>query len=371
MNQYRLLLLGPPGAGKSSLVKALSFLMLPYYNLDTVIFELCRKKSLIGPLPDEIIREATLKFISMIPEKGSVIAELPYHDYLDIISNGALNISRYDGVILLTSSYKILCHRNKERENSVPELYIARSLGSTEALLAWLGNTQFPWLRFDMDLFTVNQVANSILDFLRRTESTTLSRLSIAPIPSSPYLGGHLVNETELDRKLINELRKRYDIRTVLDIGCGTGLSLDYFEEIGIQAWGVEGNLAILDGPSQIKQHIMVVDFTKQWLECPVKMDLIWCVEVIEHIHPQHESNIIRSICSNAAQVVFLTAAKPDQPGYNHVNCRPQEYWINKFEGNGLKYVKETNNILARLDDKGSLGMNFLKENGMLFEVCL
>ena len=367
----RVLLLGPPAAGKSSLAQAFSRFGLAHYSLDSEVFRLCKEKSYNGSLSDAMILEAVKRFIASIPDKNPAIVELPHHDYLDLIKNDELQLSGYDCIVLLTASYATLCKRNGARERRVPDLYIARCIGGIESLVSWMTFESLPWLRFDMDLFTFPQVATSILNFLRQTESSSLSRLAIAPIPKSPYLGGHLIDAVEWDAELLEELQRRYPIRTVLDVGCGVGLSLDLFQDHGISAWGLDGNVAILDGPSQTKQRIMIVDFTKQWIEWPTKMDLVWCTEVLEHIPNLYEVNVIRTICSSAARIVFATAASSNQPGYNHVNCQPLEHWISRFEEHGLKYVEETRHILDRLTNEGPFGRNYLKENGMLFEVCL
>lgn len=365
----RVLLLGPPAAGKSSLAENLTQFGLTHYNLDHEVFRLCKEKSHSGLLPDTIILEAVKRFIGSIQKPKPAVVELPYHDYLSILNE--LELSEYDCIALLTASWNTLCQRNQDRENSVPEIYIARSLGAVTSMTSWLSSGCMPWLCFDMDLFTIPQVTATILDFLRRKESLSLSRLSIGPLPEKPYIGGHLIDAVEWDDNLIDELQQRYSIRSVLDIGCGSGLSIELFQNHGVEAWGVEGNLAILDGPSKMKQRIMVVDLTKQWIEWPTKMDLVWCTEVLEHIPCACDSNLIRTISSSAAKVVFVTAAQPNQPGYNHVNCQPLEYWISRFEKHGLKYLEETNNILDKLSNEGSFGRNYLKENGMIFEVCL
>ena len=80
-------------------------------------------------------------------------------------------------------------------------------------------------------------------------------------------------------------------------------------------AWGIEGNSDVLDGPAQNRQRLTIVDFTKQWIEWPVKVDLVWCVEVLEHVPAAFEDNVLKTIAHNAGNLVFIAAAPPTQLG--------------------------------------------------------
>ena len=57
--------------------------------------------------------------------------------------------------------------------------------------------------------------------------------------------------------------------------------------------------------------------------------DLAICLEVIEHIPSWHAHKLLRLLthCNN----IVFSAAHPLQGGTMHVNERPAEYWIAKF----------------------------------------
>src|SRR5207253_2157392 len=138
-------------------------------------------------------------------------------------------------------------------------------------------------------------VCQCVIDFLRRNASSTLEQLLITPAPDRAYLGGHFRAGVEWDDALIRLLMERAAIRTALDVGCGNGESLQNFAALGICAWGLEG-YPNLDG---VGHRVFQVDFTKQWIQWPTRPDLVWCIEVLEHVPSVYEHNVIRTIAAN------------------------------------------------------------------------
>ncbi len=120
--------------------------------------------------------------------------------------------------------------------------------------------------------------------------------------------------------------------KTVLDLGCGTGWSLSYLIDHGIDAMGVEGSpLAI--SKSRHAEKIVRHDLNKE-LNLGRRYDVLWSVEVVEHIHPDYVGTLLKSF-SNHADRIVMSAATPGQGGEGHFNEQPPEYWIEKFEKAG------------------------------------
>lgn len=187
------------------------------------------------------------------------------------------------------------------------------------------------------------------------------------PDPARPYLGGHLIDSAEWDKGLVQKIVSVHEVKSALDVGCGSGVTIDAFEQLGVSCWGLEGNKAVLDGTCRNTQRLLLCDFTKQWVQWPVPVDLVWCVEVLEHIPAKFQSNVVRTIESNTGKVAFVTAAQPGQPGYHHVNCRPRGHWTEIFEQAGLRRWPEGDQLLEQLPDHSEFGPNYLKANGMFF----
>jgi 2-polyprenyl-3-methyl-5-hydroxy-6-metoxy-1,4-benzoquinol methylase len=120
---------------------------------------------------------------------------------------------------------------------------------------------------------------------------------------------------------------------SVLDVGCGTGVSLDYFKKRGVDAYGMEGSaLAIskAQNPLLIKQYDLHTS-----IDLSRKFDLVWCFEVAEHIHPRHVSNLLETL-TNHGDRILLSAAQPGQGGLGHLNEQFPEYWIEKMSAYGF-----------------------------------
>lgn len=136
---------------------------------------------------------------------------------------------------------------------------------------------------------------------------------------------------------LTTKLMDIYTPKRVIDLGCGSGLFLKQFEERGCKVLGVDG-----DGTggfvlkrSQFRQADLRVeqDFGK-W-------DLALCLEVIEHLQPEYEDELLSTVMKSSSRVVF-SGAKPGQVGTNHYNCREKSYWIGKFKANGYQVAEDT-----------------------------
>ena len=82
--------------------------------------------------------------------------------------------------------------------------------------------------------------------------------------------------------------------------------------------------------------NVLAIPFKKHSFE------LVIITEVIEHIEAEYEDVILQTITNHADCWIVFTGAKPDQGGIGHVNCRPKEYWLEKFAALGFKAVSSS-----------------------------
>ena len=84
--------------------------------------------------------------------------------------------------------------------------------------------------------------------------------------------------------KILDQVIKEFHPLSILDVGCGTGVSLEYFLQHNIDATGVE-NSKLAIKKSNVSEKIIRHNLKKE-LNLKQKFDLVWSFEVIEYIHP-------------------------------------------------------------------------------------
>lgn len=126
---------------------------------------------------------------------------------------------------------------------------------------------------------------------------------------------------------------------TVLDVGCGTGISLDYFRSRGVSVRGLEGS-ALAISKAQNAPLILQHDLNEP-IDLGETFDLVWCFEVAEHIHPSHVTALLETL-TNHGNCILLSAARPGQGGLGHLNEQLPQYWIELMKARGFTLAGET-----------------------------
>lgn len=151
-------------------------------------------------------------------------------------------------------------------------------------------------------------------------------------------------------------------VRSMIDVGCGEGQTLDWFTENGCDAVGV-------DGMPQQHDRILKHDYTRDplaaWVGGRWSFDLAWSAEFVEHIEERHVPNFLATF--RLARLVLMTHAIPGQPGWHHVNCRHADYWIGVLSAAGFTLdlgMTETTRDLAASNGRET---NYYRDTGLAF----
>ena len=115
--------------------------------------------------------------------------------------------------------------------------------------------------------------------------------------------------------------------KSVIDIGCASGLYLVPFLKAGIKVLGVDG--APSAGQKLPLGSYLRFDLRKP-LVLPYLFDVCLCLETAEHIEALYTDIFVASV-ANSARIIVWSAAQPGQGGEGHFNERPKQYWIDRL----------------------------------------
>lgn len=163
----------------------------------------------------------------------------------------------------------------------------------------------------------------------------TLGVLSPDEIYDSDYYRKRRTDPWRSDaREVAETLDEAFEPESVIDFGCAIGAHLEYFHEQDIPVQGVDGHPAAVEYAVIPTERIDIHDLREPYsTERPY--DLVTCFEVLEHIPQRFDHVVVDSLCK-AGDLLVVTAAPPGQGGTHHVNEKPREYWISKFEARGF-----------------------------------
>lgn len=165
-----------------------------------------------------------------------------------------------------------------------------------------------------------------------------------------------------LPSRVLNVVLAEFQPRTMLDVGCGTGQTLRYCVERGVDVTGVEGSVLAIERAT-IPSRIQLVDLRRP-LDLGRRFDVAWSFEVAEHLPPQAADTFVDTLARHSDRIA-LSAARPGQWGVGHFNCQPPEYWIQKFTARGFRYdVAMTQRMHETGDEHASNMLAFTRGAG-------
>lgn len=118
----------------------------------------------------------------------------------------------------------------------------------------------------------------------------------------------------------------------IVDVGCALGY------------WGLNVPVEYNGIDNGVPEHKLVISperYHDHDLRKPIpnlfwfKAHLVLCLEVAEHLEPEHADTLIDSLCSLGNTILF-SAAIPCQGGLNHINEQWQSWWAKKFASRGF-----------------------------------
>jgi hypothetical protein len=181
-----------------------------------------------------------------------------------------------------------------------------------------------------------------------KAENEEINRKNYGGQGDKKHLGGF----TEIDLFGISpavwkNMISYFGIKTLLDVGCGRGISTSWFLLHGVDALCVEGShdavqkSMLPDPTSQVVEH----DFSRGPWWPPHTVDAIWCVEFLEHVGRNFHHNYLPAF--RKAALIFVTHSM--WGGWHHVEVHNEVWWISKFESYGFRYSQDLTNMVRHL----------------------
>lgn len=155
---------------------------------------------------------------------------------------------------------------------------------------------------------------------------------------------------------------------SMMDVGCGTGIMVKTAQKLGVRAYGLDQLVHPDWGISgEGFYHQNLVDFWK----APEPVDIVFCIEVAEHLHASAHSTLCKTLCENIKEGpdhhLIFSAARPGQAGAGHIACRPNYEWHREMIANHMSWNKEATMNLALLYSNCRSPLDYFYDNLMVF----
>lgn len=153
-------------------------------------------------------------------------------------------------------------------------------------------------------------------------------------------------------------MKKCFNPKRVLDVGCAKGFMVKAFREQGIAAWGVDvSEYALSTAPEDVRNHLFKVDlnrdalpFSDGYFDCVTFLGTIECLEDYDRILCE-----IRRVMQPGGGLYVRTTYRTDPEDTIRKNIHSRSYWLKEFRRYGFKFLPTWEGPLANQWSYGTL----------------
>jgi 2-polyprenyl-3-methyl-5-hydroxy-6-metoxy-1,4-benzoquinol methylase len=169
----------------------------------------------------------------------------------------------------------------------------------------------------------------------------------------------------KFDQKFANAILDRVvEGGSVLELGAGLGCYTYYFRDSG-KVLSIDGYEGAANVEEMSEGFIKQADLTKIQVFGSAQQQLydwVVCMEVAEHIPPEHEHTFLINLVSHANKGILLSWGTLKQLGHGHVNLKSNAYVIGMMHNFGFEYDEN-----ASLYLRGEAEFSWFKGSTMVF----
>lgn len=150
------------------------------------------------------------------------------------------------------------------------------------------------------------------------------------------FYANNLVRGRSSAQRIAEIVWDLYAPKSVLDVGCGAGMWLEVFRDLGTTSiLGLDGAWVDREMLTIPQKNFMAVDL-EEGFAVEDQYDLAICLEVAEHLTEQGAKKTIAALARTAPAILF-SAAIPYQGGVHHKTERWPSWWLREFSNHGLE----------------------------------
>jgi len=160
-------------------------------------------------------------------------------------------------------------------------------------------------------------------------------------------------------------IKNLYNPKTVVDIGCGTGIYIKELNNLSVSVFGIDGSSAAKKNFRLPESLFLLQNITRDF-NLHKKYDMALCFEVAEHIQKE-SSNILVQNITKLSNVILFTASPKGQGGIGHINEQDKTFWIYLFKKSGFMFNDAATKKLKKIFYKNNT-IFWIHKNIMVFE---